>query len=123
MLETDITLIMDESIRDLILAPFRDLVAQGRVAGANADKANKVDMRTMAQSLVKEGERALRRLESLCQKKYEDFGAVFVNALKDDGEPRCNISLAQSSILARTDKGFRRNFATCRVLERPALRL
>lgn len=77
---------MDESIRDLILAPFRDLVAQGRIACGNADVANNDDMRTMAQSLVREGERALKRLEPLCQKKYSDFGAVFMNALKDDGK-------------------------------------
>lgn len=77
---------MDESITDLILAPFRDLVAQGRIACGNADIANNDGMRTLAQSLVREGERALKRLEPLCQKKYEDFGAVFVNVLKDDGE-------------------------------------
>lgn len=102
-LEIDITIIMDESIRDLIVAPFRDLVAQGRIAGANADNANKDDMRTMAQSLVKEGERALKRLEPLCQKKCEEFGAVFVNAVKDDGENDFFV-MCESFNLARTNK-------------------
>lgn len=81
---------MDESIRDLILAPFRDIVAQGRIASGHADAVSNDDMRTVAQNLMKEGERAIKRLEPLCRKKYEDFGVTFVNALKDDGK-KCSL--------------------------------
>lgn len=76
---------MDEAIGDLALAPFRDIVAQGRIARGNAEEASNDGMCIAAQSLVKEGERALKRLEPLCRKKYEDFGDVFAFALKDDG--------------------------------------
>lgn len=76
---------MDEAIGDLVLAPFRDIAAQGRIASGKADEAGHDGMRTAAQRLMKEGERALRRIEPLCRKKYDDFGATFVAALKDDG--------------------------------------
>lgn len=100
---------MDPSIGDLVLAPFRDIVAQGRTASGNADEAHNDGMRTAARNLVREGERALKRLEPLCRKKYEDFGAAFVNSLKDDGKDKplplnpatCNF--LQSVYLSRVD--------------------
>lgn len=76
---------MDEAIGDLVLAPFRDIASQGHVALRNAEEGRNDGMIKAAQSLVKEGDRALKRIESLCLKKYEEFGSAFVNALKDDG--------------------------------------
>lgn len=76
---------MDEAIGDLVLAPFRDIVVQGRIASGNAEEVGHDGMLTAARNLVKEGERALKRLEPLCRKNYEELGAEFVNALKNDG--------------------------------------
>ncbi|CAN8102200.1 unnamed protein product [Discula destructiva] len=79
---------MDEAVEDLVLAPFRDIVAQGTAALSNAETGGKNDegMRAAAHGLLREGERALRRIEPLCRRKCEDFGATFVDALKDDAE-------------------------------------
>ncbi|KAF3767705.1 hypothetical protein M406DRAFT_69825 [Cryphonectria parasitica EP155] len=75
---------MDETVNDLVLAPFRDIVEQGNIAVGNASDGGNEAMLKAAQSLVKEGERALKRIEPLCRRKCEEFGFVFVNALKDD---------------------------------------
>jgi hypothetical protein len=39
-----------------------------------------------AQSLVKEGERALKRIEPLCRKHLDEYGSNFLDALKENGE-------------------------------------
>lgn len=83
---------MDEAVEDLVLAPFREIVAQGTAALSNADEAGgrggekESKLRAAAQGLMREGERALRRLEPLCWRRGEEFGGAFVDALKDDGE-------------------------------------
>lgn len=79
-----LTDIMDEAIGDLILAPFRDIVAQGKFAIVNAAEGGDDEMLKAAQSLVKEGERALKKIEPLCQRKFEEHGPSFVDAVKDD---------------------------------------
>lgn len=71
---------------ELVFAPFRNIVSQGRIAIGNADGGRNNDMLKAAQSLVKEGERALKRIEPLCLKNYEDFGSVFVDTLKGDSK-------------------------------------
>lgn len=76
---------MDEAIADLILAPFRDIVSQGNVALRNAVEGGNDGMVKAAQHLVKEGDRALKKIEPLCLKKYDESGPAFVNALKDNG--------------------------------------
>lgn len=76
---------MDDAIGDLVLAPFRDIVSQGKAAVENAVHGEDDGMLKAAQSLVKEGERALKRIEPLCRRKLEEYGPLFVNALKDDG--------------------------------------
>lgn len=76
---------MDETIEDLVLAPFRDIVAQATAALHNADDEGRT-MRTAAEALLREGERALRRIEPLCRRKGEECGVAFVDGLKDDGE-------------------------------------
>lgn len=76
---------MDE-INDLVLSPFREVVSHGTVGVRNAGLAGDERMLKTAQELVKEGERALSRLEALCQRRVGQFGASFVNALKYNGK-------------------------------------
>ena len=79
---------MDEAVEDLVISPFRDVVEKGKVAVENATDANPRAPREMlktAQNLVKEGERALKRIEPLCKKNLSEYGSNFVDALKEDG--------------------------------------
>ncbi|KAF5017973.1 hypothetical protein F66182_10067 [Fusarium sp. NRRL 66182] len=75
---------MDDDVADLVITPFRDIVDKGRTAVENAgqDKA----MLKASQSLVKEGERALKRLEPLCRKHLDEYGPNFVDALKENDD-------------------------------------
>lgn len=75
---------MIEAIEDLVLAPFRDIVVKGNLAAKNADDGGNDEMPKAAQSLVKEGERALKKIEPLCLKKVEEYGISFVDAVKDE---------------------------------------
>jgi len=77
---------MDEVVVDLVLAPFHEIVEKGSTASNNATEANHQDMLRAAQSLVKEGERALKRIEPLCRKHAEVSTPNFINALKEDGK-------------------------------------
>ncbi|CAG7560199.1 unnamed protein product [Fusarium equiseti] len=74
---------MDDVI-DLVIAPFRDIVEKGRDALENAgdDKA----MLKASQSLIKEGERALKKIEPLCRKHLDEYGSNFLDALKESDE-------------------------------------
>ncbi|KAI3402152.1 hypothetical protein diail_81 [Diaporthe ilicicola] len=76
---------MNESIGDLVLAPFKDIVAQGKTAINNAEGDGNDEMLRAAQVLVKEGERALKKIEPVCQKVYDEYGPNFVMALMDNG--------------------------------------
>lgn len=80
---------MDGTISDLVLAPFKDIVAQGNTAINNAVDSGDDDMLRAAQVLVREGERALKKIEPVCQQSYEEYGPNFVNALMDDGMRCC----------------------------------
>lgn len=76
---------MEEAVGLLVLAPFRDIVSRGNDAIGNGEAGCHDGLVKAAQSLVKEGERALKRIEPLCLIKYEEYGSRFVDALKDDG--------------------------------------
>lgn len=76
-------LAMDD-VADLVVTPFRDIVDKGRTAVENAGD-DKVMLKA-AQSLVKEGERALKRIEPLCRKHLDEYGSNFLDALKENGE-------------------------------------
>lgn len=91
---------MDEAVEDLVLAPFREIVAQGTAALRNA--GDNEGMRSAAHGLLREGERALRRLEPLCRRTGQEFGGLFVDALKDDGKWNC---VLWSTFLGRTTNG------------------
>lgn len=75
-----------EEINDLVLTPFREIVSYGTIGVRNAGVVGDERMLKAAQELVKEGERALEKLEELCQKRVGQFGARFVNALKSNGK-------------------------------------
>jgi hypothetical protein len=76
---------MEEAVGDLVLTPFRDIVTQANVAISNAKDGGDEQMLKAAQSLIKEGERALKRIEPLCRKHFDESGSHFVNAIKDNG--------------------------------------
>lgn len=80
---------MDDDINHLVLTPFQEIVEKGKLALENATNAglSKSDaMPKAAQSLVREGERALKKIEPLCKKHWEEYSANFVVALKEDGK-------------------------------------
>lgn len=79
---------MDEVTGDLILAPFRDIVAQGTTAINNAEGHRNEEMLRAVHVLVKEGERALKKIEPVCQKGYDEYGPNFAVALMDNGTRR-----------------------------------
>lgn len=74
---------MDDDVADLVLTPFRDIVDKGKTAIVNAGDAQ--PMLKASQSLVKEGERALKRIEPLCKKNLDEYGPNFLAALKENG--------------------------------------
>lgn len=78
---------MEEDVHILVLVPFRDIVEKAKLAIENAEDADPplAEMRKAAQSLCKEGERALKRIQPLCKKHLEEYGQNFVNALKENG--------------------------------------
>ena len=73
-----------DDIQDLVVTPFRDIVEKGKTAVETA--GDDKPMLKAAQSLVKEGERALKRIEPLCRKHLEEYGSNFLDALKENGE-------------------------------------
>lgn len=72
-----------DDVNDLVVTPFRDMVEKGRTAVENA--GDDKPMLKAAQALVKEGERALKRIEPLCRKHLDEYGSNFVDALKENG--------------------------------------
>jgi len=76
---------MDAAVRDLVLAPFGEIVEKGKTALDNAQVADDQIMAKAAQALVREGERALKKIEPLCKKHFDEFSSNFVDALKENG--------------------------------------
>ncbi|KAF4470758.1 hypothetical protein FALBO_2330, partial [Fusarium albosuccineum] len=73
-----------DDVADLVVTPFRDIVEKGRTAVENA--GDDKPMLKAAQSLVKEGERALKRIEPLCRKHLDEYGSNFLDALKENDD-------------------------------------
>ncbi|KAK5998632.1 hypothetical protein PT974_01013 [Cladobotryum mycophilum] len=73
-----------DSIAALTITPFQDIVNQGNAAINNAGDSQ--PMLKAARSLVKEGERALERIEPLCKKHFDKFGSNFLAALQENNE-------------------------------------
>ncbi|PHH50590.1 hypothetical protein CFIMG_007377RA00001 [Ceratocystis fimbriata CBS 114723] len=74
-----------DQIADLILTPFRDIVEKGRIAVDVAGSGHP-EMAKAAQSLIKEGGRALKRIEPQCQRHADEFGTSFIDAVKASDE-------------------------------------
>ncbi|KND88744.1 hypothetical protein TOPH_06580 [Tolypocladium ophioglossoides CBS 100239] len=71
-------------VTELVIAPFRDIVDKGKTAVDNAGDSQ--HMLQAARALVKEGERALKRIEPLCKKHLDEYGSSFVDALKENDD-------------------------------------
>lgn len=76
---------MDDDVQHLVLAPFYDVAAKGKVAVGNAKAAGSPSMLKAAQSLLNNGERALKKIEPVCRRQLEECGVNFVDALKENG--------------------------------------
>ena len=74
-----------DDVADLILTPFKDIVDKGKAAVENA-AGGEQPMLKASQNLVKEGERALKRIEPVCQKHFDECGSNFIDALKENGK-------------------------------------
>ncbi|KAI2602842.1 hypothetical protein GGR54DRAFT_653198 [Hypoxylon sp. NC1633] len=86
---------MADEVERLAIAPFREIVEKGKIAIKNAPNADQVTSPLMlraAQSLVREGERALKRIEPLCTKNLEEYGVNFVDAIKENGKDHLHYS-------------------------------
>ncbi|KAI1079199.1 hypothetical protein F5B20DRAFT_545378 [Whalleya microplaca] len=80
---------MADEVERLAIAPFREIIEKGTVAIENASNAGEEIsplMLKVAQNLVKEGERALKRIEPLCTRNYDEFGSNFIDAIKENDE-------------------------------------
>ncbi|PHH85940.1 hypothetical protein CDD83_10973 [Cordyceps sp. RAO-2017] len=74
---------MDDVV-SLVILPFRHIVEKGRTAVENA--TGSPSMLGTAVNLVKEGEQALKVLEPICRKRFDEYGSNFVDALKENDE-------------------------------------
>ncbi|KAI1324159.1 hypothetical protein F5Y16DRAFT_381711 [Xylariaceae sp. FL0255] len=80
---------MADEIDRLILAPFREIVEKGKIAIENVEVVGDSAPPAMlkaAQNLVKEGEKALKKIEPISTANYEEYGSNFVDAIKEHDE-------------------------------------
>ncbi|KAH9897227.1 hypothetical protein F4778DRAFT_783326 [Xylariomycetidae sp. FL2044] len=80
---------MFDGVDQLVLAPFKEIVEKGNTAVENARAAGQdapAPMLKASQGLIKEGERALKRLEPLCTRNYDEYGHNFIDAVKEHDE-------------------------------------
>jgi hypothetical protein len=86
---------MAVDVEELIIAPFREVVDRGKDAVNNAEAAAHGDdddetakrMAKAGKALVREGERALKRLKPLWDDQVEKHGDIFKTAMGKNG--RC----------------------------------
>jgi hypothetical protein len=62
---------------ELLLRPLRDVVALGTTAVANASTSHADPMLRAAQALVREGERALKKVQLVWNEQVEKHGDAF----------------------------------------------
>ncbi|KAM0323665.1 hypothetical protein ACHAQA_008600 [Verticillium albo-atrum] len=83
---------MAVDVEELIITPFKEVVERGRDAAANAQTVEEDDpevskqMTKAAQAVVKEGERALKRLQPLWDAHVDKYGEAFREAIRDSDE-------------------------------------
>lgn len=85
--------IMALDIDILLLGPFRDVIARAEEAVANATKQVDHDhdpelcelMLKSSQALLREGERALKRIQPLWNGQVEKYGGAFADGWSQNG--------------------------------------
>ena len=81
---------MAVDIEDLIIAPFREVVKRGNEALANAQADADEDaapaMEKAAKALVREGDRALKRLQPLWDSQVEKHGDIFRDTMSKNSK-------------------------------------
>ncbi|MBE3110828.1 MAG: hypothetical protein IMZ46_10015 [Acidobacteria bacterium] len=87
-------------VDDLVLTPFKEIVDQAATAVGNA--GDNPEMLKASHALLKEGQRALKKLDPLCRKQFDDYGTAFTDALKGNGK-RASLGLPRSHLHARRD--------------------
>jgi len=88
-------MVMAVDMDELIIAPLREVVDRGKEAVANAeaadDRGDDADdtakrMAKAGKAVVREGERALKRLQPLWDDQVEKYGDRFKAAVAKNGE-------------------------------------
>lgn len=82
---------MEEAAKELVLSPFRDIVAKAQTAienGREMDDSSEVKgpMTKAANALLREGDRAVKKIEPLCDKLLANQGDIFIDALRENDE-------------------------------------
>ncbi|KAI0470170.1 hypothetical protein F4859DRAFT_505274 [Xylaria cf. heliscus] len=80
---------MAEEVDRLVLTQFREIVEKGKTAIENVESAGDQAPEPMlkaAQNLVKEGEKALKKIEPVSTAHYEEYGNNFINAIKENDD-------------------------------------
>lgn len=78
----------ETQLENLVLGPFREIVAKTREAVDNANAADDADAKAMAKAsrgLLVKTEKALTKIEPLSGKLLEEYGEVFIDAIKESG--------------------------------------
>jgi hypothetical protein len=89
--DTEIDRIMGFDAEELILRPFTEVVEAGNNAVANAEDAADDDpelaerMAKAARAIVREGERALKRLKPIWYRQVDLHGETFKEAILQHG--------------------------------------
>lgn len=81
-------MLKDVHLEHLVLSPFRETVEKARTALRNAEAAEDDATRSMqraAKGLLGKGERALKKIEPLCERLLDEYGVNFVDAVKENG--------------------------------------
>jgi hypothetical protein len=95
---------MGVDAEELIVRPFREVVDRGNEAVANAEGYADAEnaarselserMLRAARAVVREGDRAVKRIQPIWDGQVEKYGDAFKNAMMDQGEcrfvPACN---------------------------------
>ncbi|KAM7206892.1 hypothetical protein V8F20_002598 [Naviculisporaceae sp. PSN 640] len=77
---------MADDIHNLVLSPFRDIVSKGNQALGNATLGSSEPMIKAAQSLVNNAERALKKIEPVCERQFKEHQSAFIDALKENDD-------------------------------------
>lgn len=72
-----------DDLTNLVLSPFHEIVEKGKAAADTAGDTQ--PMLKAAQSLVREGERAIKKIEPIARSKFEESGPAFLDAIRENG--------------------------------------